>query len=106
MQKTRAEQPLETAGRRTEPEPPNWSRQWASIAAVVVLGSAIGLSVSALSGGNMTPQELAEIRAEQMAEFRASQWATQNAPTPEEIAELRFSQYPEAHRRIWESQQP
>jgi hypothetical protein len=94
------------ADRREPPKPPSWDRKWASIAAVVVLGSAMGFGLSVVSGGDMTPQEIAQIRAEQTAEFRASQWAAENAPTPQEIAALRFAQYPEAHRRIWESQQP
>ncbi len=105
MQKT-IEQPVPVKALREAPETPNQTRKWTSIAAVVVLGAAIGFGLSALSGGELTPQEIAEIRSQQMVQYHAGQWATQNAPTPEEIAAIRYSQYPGAHRQIWQSQQP
>ncbi len=105
MQKT-IERPLPEAGQRATAQQRPWNRKWASIAVVAVLGAAAGLGLSALSGGGLTPQEIAEIRAEQVVEYHAGQWARQNAPTPQEIAALRYAQYPDAHRGIWESQQP
>jgi hypothetical protein len=105
MQKT-IERTLPAVGERPMTQQRARNRKWTSFAAVAVLGAATGLGLSALSGGDLTPQEIAEIRAEQMVQYRASQWATQNAPTPGEIAALRYSQYPDAYRQIWESQQP
>jgi hypothetical protein len=83
------------------------SRKWLSVAAVAVLGGAIGLGLTTLrDGAQLSPQDIAEVRAERMVEHQADLWARQSALTPQEIAERRAAQYSEAYERLWESRQP
>ena len=82
-------------------------RRWRSVVAVAALGGLIGLGLAMVAGGSeLSPHDIAEIRAERMVEHQAELWSRQFALTPQEIAERRAAQYPEAYRQIWESQQP
>jgi hypothetical protein len=86
----------------------SWSRGWASIVIVAVIGAGMGLGMSSLDGsGNLTPQRIAEARYEAFARHQAELWASGQAQlTPQQSEALRYAQYPEAHRRLWESQRP
>jgi hypothetical protein len=103
MQKTIERATADTA----QPPYDGPSRRWLSVAAVAVLGGAIGLGLTTLTDGpQLSSQDIAEVRAERMVEHQADLWSRQFALTPQEIAERRVAQYPEAYKRIWESQQP